>query len=218
MNRKTFFNQIRPIMPYSRFTKQAVAWIEAVLDGLEGRGVSLRHAAYILATAHHESDHWKTLEEYASGAAYEGRKDLGNVRKGDGKRFKGRGLVQITGRRNYRDWSKRLGVDLIKSPELACNLFYAVQILIDGCLEGTFTTRKLSDYDTYEDMRRVVNGTDRAKHIADIACKYEAALIVAGYGTPDFDKALPQEPHPEPSNPVHWLISILQTVFGKGKS
>ncbi len=50
----------------------------------------------------HESDSFCTMEEYASGAAYEGRADLGNLHVGDGKRFKGRGPFQLTGRGNYR--------------------------------------------------------------------------------------------------------------------
>jgi putative chitinase len=75
--------------------------------------------SHFIAQAAHESASFRTLEEYASGAAYEGRKDLGNVNAGDGVRYKGRGIFQLTGRANYRDMSKKLGLDLEGKPELA---------------------------------------------------------------------------------------------------
>src|SRR4030095_6570556 len=67
----------------------------------------------------HESDGLCTTEEYASGAAYEGRRDLGNTQPGDGRRFKGRGLIQLTGRANYHALGGKLGVDLENNPEMA---------------------------------------------------------------------------------------------------
>ena len=75
--------------------------------------------AHFLAQLAHESDGFHTTEEYASGSEYEGRvKNLGNTQAGDGKRFKGRGLIQVTGRANARRMSRALGQDFERYPEL----------------------------------------------------------------------------------------------------
>ena len=63
-------------------------------------GATPMRAAHFVAQLAHESDRFRAMEEYATGAAYEGRKDLGNVKAGDGKRYKGRGVIQLTGRAN----------------------------------------------------------------------------------------------------------------------
>ena len=65
--------------------------------------VSRAHQAAFLAQVGHETLSLIYSEEIASGAAYEGRADLGNTQPGDGRRYKGRGLLQTTGRANYRD-------------------------------------------------------------------------------------------------------------------
>lgn len=77
----------------------------------------LRLAAF-LAQVGHESGQLRYVREIASGEAYEGRRDLGNVEPGDGKRFRGRGLIQITGRANYERCGDALGLPLVDSPEL----------------------------------------------------------------------------------------------------
>ena len=77
----------------------------------------IRQAAFI-AQIGHESGQFRYVREIASGAAYEGRADLGNTQKGDGVRFKGRGLIQITGRANYAACGKALGLDCVNHPEL----------------------------------------------------------------------------------------------------
>lgn len=71
-----------------------------------------------LAQVGHESGGLFYTEELASGQAYEGRKSLGNLQPGDGVRFKGRGLIQITGRANYKSIGDSLGVDFITTPTL----------------------------------------------------------------------------------------------------
>ena len=68
--------------------------------------------AHFLAQVAHESANFRTTKEYASGIAYEGRKDLGNTETGDGKKFKGRGLIQITGRANYKSYGLYINQDL----------------------------------------------------------------------------------------------------------
>ncbi len=79
-------------------------------------------AAAFLAQVGHESGQLRYLREIwgptPAQVRYEGRADLGNAQPGDGKRFMGRGLIQITGRKNYADCGAALGLDLITQPEL----------------------------------------------------------------------------------------------------
>lgn len=82
--------------------------------------------AMFLAQVGHESGRLRYVEEIASGAAYEGRKNLGNTKPGDGVKYKGRGLIQITGRANYAEISKDTGIDFISTPENLSAPKYAV--------------------------------------------------------------------------------------------
>jgi predicted chitinase len=75
--------------------------------------------AAFLAQLAEESAGYTAMREFASGAEYEGRSDLGNTQPGDGVRYKGRGFIQITGRSNYTKAGSELGLDLVNNPELA---------------------------------------------------------------------------------------------------
>ena len=80
-----------------------------------------RVAAFI-AQIGHESGQLRYVREIwgptKQQAGYEGRKDLGNTVPGDGSKFRGRGLIQVTGRANYAACGEALGLDLLKHPEL----------------------------------------------------------------------------------------------------
>lgn len=181
--------------------------VQLILAECERHGLLRNQAAYVLATVRHETGSLKWMREIwgptPAQLRYEGRKDLGNVQKGDGKKFMGRGLVQITGRANYADWSRRLGIDLLKEPSLAEKPEIAVRILVEGMKLGTFTGKKLSDYISegrtdYVNARRIVNGTDKAGMIAGYAKAFEKALRESGY----VGQAPKPSPVPRPAPPA----------------
>lgn len=109
--------QLQSIMPFAK--ARIPAFIEPLNAAMHEFHINspIRQAAFIAQIAH-ESGELRYVEEIASGIAYEYRKDLGNTQPGDGMKYKGRGLIQITGRNNYHECGKALGVDLITNPEL----------------------------------------------------------------------------------------------------
>lgn len=115
-----------------------------------------RRAAMAVAQFAHESAGFRTTTEYASGAEYEGRRDLGNTHPGDGKRFKGRGYIQITGRANYGAVSQALGHDFLTHPGDLAKSAYAAKASAwwwkaHGCNE-------LADRNDFLGLTRRING------------------------------------------------------------
>jgi predicted chitinase len=115
-----------------------------------------RRAAMFVAQTAHESGGYRFREEIASGEEYEGRHDLGNVHPGDGKRFKGRTFIQITGRNNYAAVGHALGVDFLRHPEKLAEQKYACK----GAAWWWFThgCNELADQGSLETVTRRING------------------------------------------------------------
>lgn len=120
-------------------------------------GITTRkRAAAFIGQVAHESAGFTALEEFASGAAYEGRRDLGNTHPGDGRRFKGRGLIMLTGRANYRAAGRALGVNLEERPGLVATPKYAAEVSAwwfeaHGC-------NRIADGGSLEALTRRING------------------------------------------------------------
>jgi len=112
--------------------------------------------AHFIAQIAHESDRFKALTEYASGDAYEGRKDLGNTEPGDGRRYKGRGVIQLTGRANYKRAGRYLGLDLERQPELAALPEVAYRLAAFYWLDRNINAD--ADRDDLRAVTRAING------------------------------------------------------------
>lgn len=117
-----------------------------------------REAAFLAAIAHESDNLEKTVEDGndAYFKRYEGNKNLGNTKPGDGLRFKGRGLIQITGRWNYTALSKTANIDFVASPKL---LEEPVAAVISACWFWNFKKLSpLADQDEFKEITRLVNG------------------------------------------------------------
>ncbi|OOF57024.1 calcium-binding protein [Rodentibacter genomosp. 2] len=150
----------------------------------------------MLATAKHETDHTFEPITEKGGLSYFNKYDpvladtrerraraidMENTQKGDGYKYRGRGYVQLTWKKNYRKSGEYLKKDLVNNPELALDQKYATKIMIYGMETGMFTGKKMSNYISnsnkdYLNARRIINGTDKALTIAGYASKLEECL------------------------------------------
>ena len=206
MDKAKFFAEVRRTLFNGRLTKPQVEGMEAILNittELDRRWVAYMLATAYHETGHKMQPVEENLNYSAPGLlktfpkyftpmqassyarnperianrAYADRMGNGNEASGDGWRFRGRGLVQITGRDNYRKYG--IGED----PDRALELGMSVHILVDGMVNGKFTGQSLSDFFTptrisdWVSARRIINGTDCAHDVAKYGHRFYAALI-----------------------------------------
>ena len=151
--------------------------------------------AYALATAWHEC-RMRPITEFGS-RSYFRKYDIGRLARalgntpqedGDGFKYRGRGLVQLTGYANYKNAGRELSLDLVGQPDLALRPDVATRILVWGMEGGEFTGKALKDYirtgtyQEYVNARRIINGMDRATKIAGYAVQFAAALRAGRWG------------------------------------
>ncbi|MDP3232862.1 MAG: glycoside hydrolase family 19 protein [Myxococcales bacterium] len=148
--------ELQRIMP-SLSPQLAQRYLPYLNSAMNEAGITTpaRRAAF-LAQLGHESGGLRYFEEIASGAAYEGRRDLGNTQPGDGRRFKGRGPIQLTGRANYRAAGQALGIDLERNPERAADP--DVGFRIAAWFWQSRGLNSLADQGNFREITRRING------------------------------------------------------------
>jgi putative chitinase len=182
-----FFDAIRKTM--GPFLQSQIEGFQALLQAFGVARWPLSWTAYGLATAWHETAaKMEPVEEafYLLAKADSYRKGLRYYP------WFGRGYVQITWEKNYRDADEALGLNgaLIANPDLALKPDIAARIIVWGMEAGAFTGKGLKDYlplsgragfDAYTQARRIINGQDKAQTIAKEAQQFEAALEAGGW-------------------------------------
>lgn len=159
---------------------RAQKWADALTAAMAGGQINTRlRIAAFLAQIGHESGslvYSKELGGPSYFAKYEGRKDLGNTQQGDGARFCGRGLIQITGRANYGRASQALFGDdrLLKNPELLEQPEWAAKSAV--WYWSTRNLNALADQDRFTDITRAINGGTNG--LEDRKARYRYALAV----------------------------------------
>ena len=128
--------------------------LKQALDALEMTERLVQIAA--IATVAVETGSFLPIPEFASGEAYEGRADLGNTQPGDGPRYKGRGLIQLTGRANYQHYGQVLSVELVNQPDLALDHTVSARVFAQYFQERGVAN--LARAANWEGVRRAVNG------------------------------------------------------------
>jgi len=202
IDRKFFFQHLKDTGLFASLSQSQVGGMTTILDHWEQKSglKDSRYLAYMFGTAYKETG--RTMQPIREGFAKttEGAikavtalYNKGGIKtnyslpdKTTGKSYFGRGFVQITWLKNYQAFSKILNIDLVNNPDLALDPAVATEIMFYGMINGTFTTKKLSDYFTadgksdWKNARRIINGLDCADEIAGYAQKFYQSISVIG--------------------------------------
>lgn len=206
-----FFDAVRPLFN-GKLSQSQVDGLNVILDGFTVYGDgSATKLAYVLATAFHETG--RTMQpvketqftaDVPTDATVKAR--LTKAWKAGKMKwvkrdywsggFFGRGYVQLTHEDNYARASKAVGFDLVADPSKALQPAIAVQVLVQGMMQGWFTGKKLGDYITgtgfdFKQARRIVNGTESAAKIAGYAEQFLIAVRAAEAATKNAAKPSP---------------------------
>ena len=226
MNNAAFFGAVRPLFG-GALSQSQVNGLQHLLSATQS--LPIAHRAYLLATAHHETA--KTMQPVRETLATTDDQAVKNLdaawakgelkwvskpywrKDADGKAWFGRGYVQLTHKDNYAKAGKLVGVDLVRDPSQALNPTVAARVLVEGSKAGIFTGKKLADYldgstPDYVNARRIINGTDRAGQIADLAEGYEKALRAGAPSIPVTDATTATG-----GGFIAALIALLKSIF-----
>jgi putative chitinase len=174
--------QLSDIMPFAGGGRVA-RFLEPINIAMDDADISTpARLAMFLAQIAHESGELRYTEEIASGAAYEFRRDLGNIHPGDGRKYKGRGLIQVTGRANYAACSRWMSGNenlFLDHPEMLADdpLFAARSV---AWFWNTRALNPASDRADVTTVSRRINGGTNG--MLDRIRYYDRARVVLGVG------------------------------------
>ena len=193
-NRASFFASFHSLI--GTLHQSQVDGIEFLLTAIEGddRWESVPQVSYFFATVQHETAaRYQPIKEFR---AKEGSSGRANQDRYWLTGYYGRGYVQITWKKNYEKFG------IADEPEKALEPETAYEIATKGMLEGLFTGHKLSEFikdekRDYHNARRVINGLDKAREIADHAQNFEAILTAAANDSAELEVKAPEVKAPQ---------------------
>lgn len=190
MNLPLFFDSVRPVFG-GRMTGAQVSGTETLLKAFKEADFPVSWAAYGLATVFHETaKKMQPVREGLNASEAWRRKNLRYYP------WYGRGGVQLTWRDNYVKADEKLGLGgaLVENPDLALDPVISSLIVVNGMKEGWFSKDKKGPHSLprhlpnpvatraqFRQARRIINLMDKADDIANLAMKFQDALVKAEY-------------------------------------